>query len=267
MRPLFLTFGLCAVTTPLWAADHGNLETGFPLTIEDAYPVGKNAIEVQTLSRYIRLRDDPEGDGLFELSPRLEWGALPNFQLSLEAPYFLGDGSMADSGEVGVEGLYNFNTETLTLPALSLAAGLHRPYGQDGEDGGLESSLTFLSTLSLGAPDPYAASPFTFVPRQVHLNATWSHNFDPLPTERDDRYLIGVGYSQPLSNDLVLVADVFRETEREEGEALNAAEVGARYIVTPQTVVSAAAGVGFGGERTEDFRITIGLQHALSFPY
>jgi hypothetical protein len=25
--------------------------------------------------------------------------------------------------------------------------------------------------------------------------------------------------------------------------------------------------VGFGGDRTEDFRVIVGLQHALSFPY
>lgn len=265
---LFLTASLVVATaTTVQAADHSNLETNFPLTIEDAYPVGTNAIEVQVFSRYINTHDDPKGNNLYEVAPRIEWGALRNFQLTFEAPYYLGNSSAADSGEVGLEGLYNFNTEMPNLPALSMAAGLHKPYGQAGEDGGLESSLTFLLTGSIGALDPLGRSPYAYVPRQMHVNATWFHNFDPLPSERDDRYLIGVGYSQPVSNDFVVTADIFRETDREKGRANNMVEAGTRFIVTPQTVLSAGAGIGFGHDRTEDFRVMVGVQHALSFPY
>jgi hypothetical protein len=48
---------------------------------------------------------------------------------------------------------------------------------------------------------------------------------------------------------------------------VNLAEIGARYIVTPQTVLTGGVGVGFGGDRRQDFRVTAGLQHSLSFPY
>jgi len=30
---------------------------------------------------------------------------------------------------------------------------------------------------------------------------------------------------------------------------------------------SSCDGVGFGGDRRQDFRVTAGLQHSLSFPY
>jgi hypothetical protein len=197
----------------------------------------------------------------------VEWGAFANFQLAVESPYFFGNSSESESGIAGIEALYNFNTETLTLPALSVAVALRRPFGETGPDGGTESELTFLSTRSLGTPDPLGYSPLAYVPRQIHLNASWFHNFDPLPDERQDRYMIGVGYTQPVTNNFVLVADVLRETERIEGEANNMAEIGTRYILTPQTVLSAGVGVGFAGDRSEDYRVVLGLQHALSFPY
>lgn len=265
--PFFLTLLALAFAPAAQAADHGNLETGFPLQIEDAYPIGRNGIEAQVLTRYHDLRDNSGSDDLFEITPRLEWGAFMNGQVALELPYFLGDGSMADTGAVGIEVLYNLNTETLRFPAVSVAAGFDKPYGQDGENGGLEGSLSLLATLSLGTPDPRGRSPYAYVQRQLHLNATYIRNFDPLPTEREDRFSIGLGYSQPLTNDLVLVADAFREFEREEGIATNLIEIGARYILTPQTVLSAGLGQAYGDDRSEDTRIAIGVQHALSFPY
>ncbi len=47
----------------------------------------------------------------------------------------------------------------------------------------------------------------------------------------------------------------------------NLAEIGARYLLTPQTVLSGSVGVGFGGDRSQDFRAVIGFQHTLSYPY
>lgn len=102
MRPVL--FALAALTaTAAQAADHSNLETNFPLVVEDAYTVGRNGIETQLFARGRRLHDDPAGDGLSELTARIEWGAFSNFQLSVEAPYFFGSGEAADSGEIGVD--------------------------------------------------------------------------------------------------------------------------------------------------------------------
>ena len=151
---------------------------------------------------------------------------------------------------------------------MAVALGVNTPYGRMA--GGTETELKFLATKSLGTPDPEGLSPYSYVPRQVHFNASWFHNYDPTTgreAERRDRYRVGLGYSQPVSNNVVLVADVFRETDRERGRAVNLAEIGARYIVTPQTVLTGGVGVGFGGDRRQDFRVTAGLQHSLSFPY
>ncbi len=181
MRPFLsaLLLSLAAAST-VQAADHGNLETSFPLEVEDACPIGRNGIAAQILTRYRDLRDDPEGRNLVEVTPRIEWGAFPNGQLTPELPYFLGNGSMAESGEVGIEALYNLNSESLRFPAVSIAAGLDKACGVEG-DAGLEGSVSVLATLSLGTFDRRGRSPYSYVALQVHLNATYFHNFDPCP--------------------------------------------------------------------------------------
>lgn len=250
------------------AADHTNLEEGLPITIEDAYPIKEGGLEFQTYGQYDRTRRDRKGPDRFTVVPRIEYGAFRNFQLSVEAPYRFGNATGTDQGDFRAQGLYNFNTEGLYLPAFAIAGGVTQPYGAG--HGGTETELKFLATKSLGPLDPNGSTPFSYVPRSLHFNASWFHNYDPLTgvdAEPRDRYRVGVGYSQPVTNDLVIVADVYRETDRARGRATNLAEIGARYMVTPQTVAVASVGVGFGGDRSQDFRAVIGFQHSLSYPY
>ncbi|MBE7196349.1 MULTISPECIES: hypothetical protein [Methylobacterium] len=263
-----LAAALVASAGPALAADHTNLEEGLPITVEDAYPIKENGLEVQSYFQYNRTRNDPRGLSSLMAVPRVEWGAFKNFQLSVEAPYRVGTASDTDQGAFRAQGFYNFNQEDLVLPALAVALGVNTPYGRMA--GGTETELKFLATKSIGTPDPEGLSPYSYVPRRIHFNASWFHNYDPTTgreAERRDRYRVGVGYSQLVSNNVVLVADIFRETDRERGRAVNLAEIGARYIVTPQTVLTGGVGVGFGGDRRQDFRVTAGLQHSLSFPY
>lgn len=170
-------------------------------------------------------------------------------------------------GDFRAQGLYNFNTESFWRPAFLVAAGVTTQYGRDA--GGTETELKILATKSVGTPDLMGLTPLSYVPRQVHFNASWFHNYDPLVglnAERSDRYRVGIGYSQPVSNDLVVVADVYREISRRIGEVTNMFELGRRYILTPQTVVTASVGVGFGNSENR-FKSLIGFQHSLRFPY
>ena len=195
-------------------------------------------------------------------------GLFKNFELSVETPYRWGTATETNQGDARVKGLYNFNTEGLFLPAFSIAGGVTQPYGF--RSGGTETELSFLASKSLGPIDPNGSSPYSYVPRQIHFNATWFHNYDPLggtSPERRDRYRVGAAYSHPITNDLVLVADVYRETDRERGRATNMAEIGARYMLTPQTILNGSVGVGFGGDRSQDFRAVVGFIHTLSYPY
>ena len=259
---------LTATCASARAADHWNLEEGLPVTIEDAFPIQQNGIEFQFFSQYDRTHRDPDGKNRATLTPRLEWGAAPNLQLSLGTPYRLGDASETRQGDVDIQGLYNFNTEGPVIPAMSLQAGVFQPFGRLA--GGTETEIEFLATKSLGSWDIMGTSPFSYAPRQLHFNAAWFHNYDPrtgLEAERENRYRVGLGYSQPVSNELVLVADVFRETNRDRTRADNLAELGVRYMLTPQTVVSGSLGAGFGDDRESEFRAVLGFQHTLSVPY
>ena len=251
---------------PAGAGDHTNLDENLPVRLEDAYPVPYDDIEAQGFLSYARDRLGSRGRGghgsdAFTVSPQAEVGLFRNFQLSLAAPYRLGNASETKQGDALVQGLYNFNSEGRVLPAVSLGAGVDQPYGY--ESGGTETSVKFVASKSIGA------SGTDYVPRQLHLDVVYYHNYDPLSLagarERTDRYLVGVAYSQPVTNEAVLVADVYRETLRERTQAQNIVQVGVRYQLDPQTVLSGSVGTGFA-DRSPAFVALVGFQHTLSWP-
>ena len=157
------------------AADHTNLDENLPVRLEDAYPVPYNDIEAQGYFSYDRNRRGSGGRGgqgsdAFTLSPQFEVGAFRNFQFSLAAPYRLGNASETKQGDVVAQGLYDFNSEGAYLPALALAVGVDQPYGY--QSGGTESQVKFVASKSIGSFGT------NYVPRQLHVNAIWFHNYD-----------------------------------------------------------------------------------------
>lgn len=253
LLPLVALVGAFA-TVPGRAADHANLEEGIPIRIEDAYPTSRNAIELQGYVRYERVRNDEGRHDRFELAPRIDIGAARNLQVSIGSPYRLGDAPETSQGDASVEALYNFNSEGLAVPAMSLAAGVERPYG--AQSGGTETTFKFLATKSLGA---FGES---YVPRRVNFNLAWMHNWNPLDEERRDRYLVGVGYHQPVANDWVVAADIYREQSRMKDGAMNVAEIGLRYQLSPVTVLAVAVGAARGDDAPRGL-VTFGFQHTL----
>ena len=264
--------GLLPVASLLFAAgqarsaDHTNLDENLPVTVEDAYPIPFNSIEAQGYFLYDRNRVGPRGQGgrasdAFTFAPRVELGLFRNFQASVALPYRVGNGPETRQGSFQAQGLYNFNTEGVALPAFALGFGVYQPFGY--QNGGTETLVKAVATKSIGSFGT------NYVPRRLHLNAAWFHNYDPLRSaderERRDRYLVGVGYSQPISNDAVLVADIYRQELRDRRRAENMVELGVRYQLTPQTVLSGAVGTGFA-DRSPAFRALVGVQHTLSWP-
>lgn len=235
------------LTAPAFAADHFNLEPGLPLTVEDAYPIAYRSREVQGVFQY----DRASGDDLYAFEPRLDLGLLPNLQASLSLPYRLGSAEAADSGDATLEGLYNLNSEGLYLPAFALAASASAPFADD--DGHWETEIKGIVTRSLGG----------YLPRRLHLNLSWLHDFTGNDEERENRYRVVLGYSQPVSSDTVLIADISHERRLAEGQEQNLAEAGVRYQLTPLAVLSAGGGVGLGQD-DPDLRVTFGLQYALT---
>lgn len=125
---------LVLAVAPARVADHTNLDENLPVTIEDAYVLPFNGIEAQGYFLYERARLGSRGRGgkgsdLLSFAPRVEARLFRNFQASGALPYSLGTASETKQGNANVQGLYNFNNETVYLPALSLSAGVVQPYG------------------------------------------------------------------------------------------------------------------------------------------
>ena len=184
-----------------------------------------------------------------------------NTQASLSAPYRLGNASETKQGDLIAQALYNFNNETGSLPAFALSLGVDQPYGY--QSGGTESQVKAIASKSIGS---FGSS---YVPRPLHVNAIWFHDYDPLSRvdirERRDRYLAGIGYGQPVTDEAVPVADVYREQLNERTQAQNIVQVGVRCQLDPQTVPSGSVGTGFA-DRSPAFVALAGFQHTLSWP-
>ena len=227
--------------------DHTNLEEGLPVRVEDAYPTAFRNRELQLRVGWERT---DEGQDRGTLEPRLEFGIAPNWQLKLGAPFNVGDADRRGSGDLQIGALYNFNQESLSLPAFALSGKLDIPTGEDSE--GVDTTLKFIMTRTVDDANL----------GRFHLNLEWGHNFSALDDERDDTFAIIPGYSFRLNTDTMIVADFIREWEMESGKESNIFEVGARYQLEPLTVLSLGVGAGIGDD-SPDFRVAFGFQ--LSF--
>lgn len=226
------------------AADHSNLEEGLPTHVEDAYAVEYRAIELQGIASYERTADDEDR---LTLTPRVEWGFLPNWQARISAPFFSGNADTDDSGNVAAEVFYNFNTESLRVPAFAVSSTTEFPTGANAE--GVDERLKFIITKTIGNKHL----------DRLHLNLVYGHKFEEADDERADRYEVVLGYSRRLGPDTIFVADFVRRQELEEDEEHNLVEAGIRRQIDPLTVFS--VGVGFGiGDESPQYGVTIGIQ-------
>jgi hypothetical protein len=227
-------------------ADVLDLESGFPLEIEDAYPIGYLGREAQLHLRYERTHDGEDG---VHFLPRLEVGFPRNGQLSVAQRLATGGIEPDGVGPTVVELLYNLNQESLAFPALSVVAVADLPSGDDAH--GVDAGGKLLLTKTL---------PGTWRLHRLHANVLYQANDDVRSGERGTRYKAVLGYSTVVTNELVLLGDVFREESFMEDEEHNVAEMGLRWAITPRAVVSAGIGFGFGDE-SPDVRTVLGIQH------
>jgi len=244
---------LAPATIPgAWSADHKNLEEGLPVEVEDAYPIAYRGTELQGLFRY----DRQEHKDRFTLEPRLEMGIAPNAQARITSPFFAGNADKTGSGDVALELFYNFNMESLYVPALALSAEAEFPSGH--RSNGVDTTVKFIASKM-----PFVNSSWL---HRLHLNMAWTHNSGREEKERADMYKAILGFSGRVDPDTILVMDILRETEREKDKELNIVEVGLRRQLTPLTVVAIGVGAGIGDE-SPDFRATVAFQHALTWPW
>ena len=225
-------------------SDVEEVEKGSPTQLEDAYPLDYRELDVEGLFRYERLSHAHR----FVLSPRLEYGFAPKWQIRLTAPLFTGTADITGSGNLQGELLWNFQTEAHWVPAIAVSVEGDFPTGHAAQ--GVDTTLKLLASKTLGT---WIARP------QVHLNLAWTHHSGRMPDERPDLYGLIIGYSQHLTPRLMIIADYFRQQLALAGRTEDVLELGFRRGISGSTVVALGAGYGLNSD-SRDFHIQAGIE-------
>jgi outer membrane putative beta-barrel porin/alpha-amylase len=243
MRRPVMTFCLAllvGLTPTAFAIDHDNLDEGRPLRLEDAYPIVSGEWALETGAGLSAPRKS-RARGLFPME--VLYGLAPNLQVSLGTT-IITDPRRVDeqtkSGDLQLSGLYNFNQETLSLPALGLRLTLNLPTGT--ESSGVDFRIKGLITKSIGR-------------LSIHFNPTYEMFSGTKPFERDGRYDLALGASYPVGAPkhtlTTILGDVFTEQAPKRGDPqIAGAEIGIRHQWTPWTVLDAGVGTEFAGPTT-----------------
>jgi hypothetical protein len=228
---------LIVMPAPSFAIDHGNLDEGRPLRLEDAYAISTGEIALETGAGFSLLRRGPDR-GFFPIE--VLYGALPNLQVSLGTtltthPHDIDE--HVKSGDVRLAALYNYNQETLVMTAVGVKLEVNLPTGVDAR--GVSLELKGLVTKSVER-------------LSLHFNAGYQVLTDARREERDGRYELVLGASYPLGaphyTRATLIADVFTEQSSQHGEPnVVGAELGFRYQLTRTIVWDAGVGTEFAG--------------------
>jgi hypothetical protein len=241
----FILALLCLTTTPAWAIDHNNLDEGRPLRFEDAYPIAYGELSAETGAQLLLNRHKTDR---FAFPIEVLYGAYWNLHVGIGSTVSTQPRKIDESeksGDLRTSALYNFNQETLRLPALAVKLGLDFPTGVRSQ--GVDTKLTGIMTRSVG-------------PARTHINVGYEFVGSAGDGERDGRYTVVLGAQYPLGYprhfDTTLLADIFTQQAVRSGETNpSGIEVGIRRQIAPLVIIDAGVGTEFTGpaERTSFF--------------
>jgi Putative MetA-pathway of phenol degradation len=231
-----------------YAIDHTNLDENRPLRLEDAYSIAAGEIAVEA-GTGVTLQRRGANRGFFPVE--LLYGAFPNLQIGIGTLLSTDPREIDDrpkSGDLRLSALYNFNQETISLPAFGLKLGLDAPTGIDSR--GVAVEMKGIVTKSVDR-------------LSLHFNGAYEFVTDSRHDERDGRYKFAVGASYPVGaprfTRATFVADVFTEQSVHRGESkVVGTELGLRYQLTPRIVWDVGVGTEFAGpaDRSRFFGVT-----------
>jgi len=241
-----------ASTLPAGASDIHDLQRGLPLDVEDTTTSDKGSVQLQASARY----EHQDGDDLLFLDPQVQVGVLDNFHVEFTYPVIAGSGDRTGAGDFIIAGLYRFYDEQGAgfrdhpFPSMALKVEFELPTGV-GSDG-LDTTLRFIATKTVTQAESQD---------RVHLNLSWTHNAAAASDERENFFSLILGYSRKLDDKTVVLADLIREQQEQEGQDSTILEAGVLRQLTDKVTVG--AGLGFGlGDDSPDFRATFGVQYS-----
>jgi hypothetical protein len=228
---------LCLIAKPAWTIDHNNLDEGRPLRFEDAYPIAYGELSAETGAQFLLNRHKTDR---FAFPLEVLYGVYWNLHAGVGSTLSTQSHAIDEpekSGDLRAFALYNFNQETLRLPALAVKLGLDFPTGVRSQ--GVDTKLIGIVTRSFG-------------PARAHLNAGYEFVGSAGAGKRDGRYTVVLGAQYPLGYprhfDTTLLADVFTQQAVRSGETNpSGIEVGIRRQIAPLVVIDAGVGTEFTG--------------------
>jgi hypothetical protein len=247
--PFLLSIALVGFSVPnTYAIDHSNLDEERPLRVEDPYSIAHGELALEAgLGFSVERRND---DRFF--SPvQLLYGAYPNLQIGIGTSFSSEpDNEQAKFGDVELEALYNFNQETLRIPALGAKLEVSLPTGVDSPGTGVK--FKGLATKSFGG-------------LSIHANAAYRYLNGDREGTRDNRleFILGASYpiGAPQYTRLTVIGDVFTDLSVEHDNAsVVVGELGLRYQMTQRVVLDVGIGSEFAGaSERSSFFLTTGI--------
>jgi hypothetical protein len=255
LRAAALVAGLCgSVTTSLAAQiDYRNLDDDRPVVTEDAYPVERYAFEF--LAPY-QFEAESDGAQLHTTVPEAAYGLARNAQIGLKLPLALVDEDTGtDQGLAGLRlfSLYNFNTESRWLPALSLRADASFPVGSLAGEGS-RFALKSIATRSWGR-------------MRAHLNASLGFGSEDALSVVEPLGRWGASLAIDWTffrSSLLLIGEIATSQSVEGAATAVNASLGGRWQWTPTLVLDAGISRRLRAEIGPDIALTVGLSHAFA---
>lgn len=175
---------------------------------------------------------------------------MKNAHVALATPLiFRDDGDHTNNGDVEIEGFYNLNVESQSLPAFAVKSSLQFPTGADSQ--GADFDLVGILTKGWGE-------------NRIHLNGGYTRNAGRDSGERADIYTFGLGFDRPIDLDHLFVAELFVDRSPAiDGDPLFSFTLGVRKQLNPWSALALGLGSGFGSPEAVDFKAALAYQ--LSF--
>lgn len=245
---------LAAAVHPLAAQiDYRNLDDHRPVRTEDAYPVERYAFELLAPYEYQNSRG---GEATHVLTPELSYGLLANTQVGVKLPFAaIHEPSGTDWGFAGPRlfALYNFNTESRSLPALALRADAALPAGDLAGDNA-QLTLKAIATRSWGLT-------------RVHVNGlvTLGKEAGRPAVDAEPRWAATVAADRTiLRRSLLVVGELAVLEEASHAPTEVTAGLGVRYQLAPTLVLDAGVSRRLTADAGPDLGLTLGLSHAFA---
>jgi len=222
---------------PAWTLDHDNLDPNRPVQMEDAYAIPQGEIGLES---GVRVNDRHKGKTQVVFQPQIIYGAFRNTQIEIQSDVFTEPHTVRGankSGDLHVGVLYNFNTETLMLPAFAVRLEADFPTGVRSK--GVDTQMTGILTRSFGR-------------LRFHVNAGYTVLGSPQHRERDGTYRFVAALSYPIGYPSrfreTLIVDVYtRQSDLVHQRNNTGIEIGVRHQLSSRIVVDGGLGTEFVG--------------------